>query len=243
MTPKPQSALAELETALRVFRAYGCLADTHAHRAVQEDSLRVLQGRDALTADWAGKGPQSLRITADLGEMIGFAVEADGRAWRGHRWVWREDGRVVREVVVEDSGLEREAPADHPPLGELRAGTGQFGAGSAAILPPDFHPSARGLADRLHRAWNGRAFDLYSGEWLTRIVQSMPDATFHFERAICLDAQTAILWRVHGHHQNGQRVRLIGSSVMGLDADDSLLDHAAMAAQLRRKVIDYSKAG
>ena len=243
MISRPWSALAELETALRESQAYGRLVDTHAHRAMQEDSLRILQGRDALTAHWVGVGPQSVRITADLGEMIGFAVEAVGRAWRGHRWIWREDGRVVREVVVEDSGLERQAPPDHSPLGELRAGTGQFGAGSEAILPRDFHPSARPLADRLHRAWNGRAFDLYSAEWLTRLVQIMPDATFHFERAICLGDQTAILWRVHGHHQNGQRVRLIGSSVMNLDAEETLLDHAAMAAQLRRQIIDYSKAG
>ena len=237
-------ALAELETALRITQAYGLLAETHAHRAVREDSLGVLQGRDALIVDWVSKGSQSLQITADLGDMIAFAVEAEGRSWRGQRWVWREDGRIVREVVIEDSGLEREAPADHPPLGELRAGKGQYGAGSGAVLPPDFDPKARVLADKLHRAWNGRAFDLYSAGWLTSLVTTLPDATFHFERAICLDDQTAILWRVHGHHRNGQRVRLIGSSVMGPgDGDDTVVDQAALAAQLCRQIIDYSKAG
>ena len=81
---RPQSALAELETALRETQAYGRLADTHAHRAVREDSLGVLHGRDALTSDWIGKGPQSLRITADLGDMIAFSVEAEGQIGRAH---------------------------------------------------------------------------------------------------------------------------------------------------------------
>ena len=241
--PRSQSALAELETALRESQAYGRLAETHAHRAVREDSLGVLQGRDALTSDWIGKGPQTLRITADLGDMIAFSVEAEGRTWRGHRWVQREDGRVIREVLVEDTSVARDAPADHPPLGELRAGTGQLDAGLRAVLPPDFEPAARVLADKLHQAWNGRAFNLYAADWLTALVLALPDATFYFERAITLGDQTAILWRVHGHHSNGQRVRLIGSSVMGSGTDDTVLDHAAMAAQLRRPIIDYSKAG
>ena len=240
----PPGALAELETALRVTQAYGRLAKTHSHRAVREDSLGLLRGRDAITADWIGRGPQTLQITADLGEMVAFTAEVEGHSWRGHRWVWLEDGRVIREVLVEDTGLAREAPADHPPLGELRAGRGQYSAGPDAILPNDFDPAARRLADKLHQAWNGRAFDLYSAGWLTSLVTTLPDATFHFERAICLHEQTAILWRVHGHHRNGQRVRLIGSSVMGPgDSDDTLLDQAAMAAQLRRQIIDYSKAG
>ena len=241
--PDTQSALALLETALRQAQACGRLTDTHAHRAVREDSLGLIQGRDQLIADWTDKGPQSLLITADLGDMIAFTVTVEGRAWRGHRWVWREDGRVIREVLVEDGGGHRAALAGHPPLGELRAGEGQYGAGPGAILPPDFPLSAQALADKLHVAWNGRAFDLYSADWLTALVRALPDATFYFERAIVLGEDTAILWRVHGHHANGQRVRLIGSSVMSANTDDTALDHAAMAAQLNRPMIDYSKAG
>lgn len=53
------------------------------------------------------------------------------------------------------------------------------------------------------------------------------------------EQQTAILWRVMGHHAGGQRVRLIGSSVFTGDADETVIDHAAMGAQLGRGVIDY----
>ncbi len=231
------SPLAALETALRRDRAYGALAQTHAHRTVREDSLGLLKGRDAILAAWVAQDGADIAITADLGDMIAYEVAG----WHGHRWVWRAEDRILREVEVEDRGVARSAPPVHPPLGELRSGRGQFDAGDSATSPPDFPPGARALADRLHRAWNGRAFDLYSQPWLTALVRALPDATFHFERAIVQGAQTALLWRVHGHHGTGQRVRLIGSSVFTADSDMTVLDHQALAAQLAQPLIDYGQ--
>ena len=239
------SDLAELERALREDSAFARLASSHSHRAVREDSLGFTVGRDALLADWVTSVQQPLSITADLGEMIAFVVGAESEGWRGHRWVEREDDLILREVLVEDRSHERIAPAAHPPLGELRAGTGQYAAGDCAILPPGFPPAAKALADRMHRAWNGRAFDLYSADWLTALVSELPDATFYFERAIVADTQIALFWRVHGHGAKGQRIRLIGSSLFssGGSSDETVVDFAAMRAQAGRNLIDYSQAG
>lgn len=237
------SKLAELECWLRQDGAYGQLAASHSHRAVREDSLGFLIGRDALIADWVASGCQQVTITADLDDMIAFAVGAADARWHGHRWVKREDDRILSEILVEDRNRERTAPAAFPPLGELRAGMGQFSAGDAAILPPGFPAEARALADRLHRAWNGRAFDEYRADWLTALVTDLPDATFYFERAIVRDERTAILWRVHGHGADGQRIRLIGSSLFTRGSDETVVDLAAMRAQSKRRLIDYSQAG
>lgn len=224
-----------LETALRCDRACARLTETHSHRATREDSLCILKGRDAITAAWLAEDATNIAITADIGNMIAYQVDD----WHGHRWVWREDGRIVREVVVEDRGCVRRAPAVHPPLGELRSGGGQYGATASAILPPHFPDGARALADRLHQAWNGRAFDVYHRPWLAALVRALPDAQFYFERAIMDSSRTAILWRVHGHHASGRRVRLIGSSVFTGDTDQTVIDHAAMAAQVAGDVISY----
>jgi hypothetical protein len=229
------SPLATLETALRRDRAYASLADSHVHRATREDSLGIIKGRDAITAAWVNEDASDITITADLDDMIAYKV----KGWHGHRWVWREEGRILREVVVEDRGEPKTAPPVHPPLGELRSGKGQYAADDTAILPPGFPEEARDIANWLHQAWNGRAFNLYDRAWLPTLIRQLPDATFHFEHAVVGEKQTAILWRVHGHHVSGQRVRLIGSSVFTGDADETVIDHAAMAAQLGREVIDY----
>jgi hypothetical protein len=229
------SPLAELEIALRLDRAYARLADSHAHRATREDSLGIIKGRDAITAAWVNEDAADITITANLGDMIAYKV----KGWHGHRWVWREEGRILREVVIEDRGERKIAAPVHPPLGELRSGQGQYAAGDTAILPANFPEEARDVADWLHQAWNGRAFNHYDRAWLPTLIRQLPDATFHFEDAIVGEKQTAILWRVHGHHANGQRVRLIGSSVFTGDADETMIDHAAMAAQLGRGVIEY----
>ena len=86
---------------------------------------------------------------------------------------------------------------------------------------------------------NGRAFNLYDRAWLSALIRQLPDATFYFEHAIVGERQTAILWRVLGHHSNGQRARLVGSSVLTGNADETVIDHAAMAAQLGRPIVDY----
>ncbi len=236
------SDLATLETALRRDRNLAALADSHVHRATREDSLGIIKGRDAITAAWVNEDASDLTIAADLSDMIAYKV----KSWHGHRWVWREAGRILREVVVDDRGPDRNgpktAPPAHPPLGELRSGEGQYAASNTAILPPGFPEEARDIANRLHQAWNGRAFNLYDRTWLPSLIRQLPDATFHFEHAIVGDRQTAILWRVMGHHAGGQRVRLIGSSVFTGDADDTVIDHAAMAAQLVRPLIDYGRS-
>ena len=229
------SDLATLETTLRRDRELTALADSHAHRATREDSLGVIKGRDAITAAWVTEDASDITITADLGDMIAFKV----KGWHGHRWVWREDGNILREVVIEDRGEAKVAPPVHPPLGELRSGKGQYSAGDSATLPPGFPKEARDIANWLHRAWNARALNLYNRAWLPALIRQLPDASFHFEHAIIGEKQTAILWRVLGHHSNGQRVRLIGSSVLIGDADETVIDHAAMAAQLGRGMIDY----
>lgn len=231
------SDLATLETTLRRDRDLTALAASHAHRATREDSLGVIKGRDAITAAWVNEDASDITITADLGDMIAFKV----KGWHGHRWVWREDGNIVREVVTEDRGTAKVAPPAHPPLGELRSGKGQYSAGDSATLPPGFPKKARDIANWLHRAWNARALNLYDRAWLPALIRQLPDASFHFEHAIIGEKQTAILWRVLGHHSNGQRVRLIGSSVLTGDADETVIDHAAMAAQLGRPIIDYGR--
>jgi hypothetical protein len=229
------SALADLEIALRRDRAYAQLAESHVHRATREDSLGNIKGRDAITAAWVNEDASDITITADLNEMIAYKVNG----WHGHRWVWREDSRILREIVVEDRGDAKTGPPIHPPLGELRPAQGQYAAGDTAILPPGFPEDGHEIANWLHQAWNGRAFNLYDRAWLPALIRTLPDATFYFEHAVVGDKQTAILWRVHGHHASGGRVRLIGSSVFTGDADETVIDHAAMAAQIERGLIDY----
>jgi hypothetical protein len=233
------SALGVLETALRRDRNLAALAESHVHRAAREDSLGIIKGRDAITAAWVNEEAADVTITADLKDMIAYKV----KGWHGHRWVWRDEGRILREVVIEDRGPDtnraKAAPPAHPPLGELRSGQGQYAAGDTAVLPPGFPEDARDIANWLHQAWNGRAFNLYDRAWLPTLIRSLPDATFYFEHAVVGEQQTALLWRVHGHHGNGQRVRLIGSSVFTGDADETVMDQAAMTEQLERGAIDY----
>lgn len=230
------SPLATLEIALRRDQAYARLADSHAHRATREDSLGLNKGRDAIIAAWVAEDAAEISIDHDLGDMIAYTVAG---AWKGHRWVMREDDRILREVVIEDRGQPRTAPPAHPPLGELRSGEGQYAASSVAVLPPDFAEDAMAVANHLHRLWNARSFDLGPEPWLAPLIRALPDATFTFERAVVADANAALLWRVHGHHADGQRVRLIGSSVVVGGLVESVIDHAAMAAQLERDLVDY----
>ena len=230
------SDLASLEAALRRDRNLAALADSHVHRATREDSLGIIKGRDAITAAWVNEDASDITITADLGEMIAYKTNG----WHGHRWAWREEGRITREVVIEDCGEPKTAPPAHPPLGELRSGEGQYAASDSALVPPGFPEEARNIANWLHKAWNGRAFNLYDRQWLPALIRLLPDATFYFEHAVVGEKQTAILWRMHGHHANGQRIRLIGSSLFTGDADETVIDHAAMAAQLRRETISYA---
>ena len=235
------SELADLEIALRRDRNLAALADSHVHRATREDSLRLIKGRDAIMAAWVNEDASPITITADLFsnsgcDMIAYNIEG----WHRHRWVWRNEGRILREVVIEDRGEMKSASSAHPPLGELRSGEGQYAASDTPHLPPGFPEGASEIANWLHRAWNGRAFNLYDRNWLPTLIRQLPDAAFYFEDAVVGEQQTAILWRVHGHHANGQRVRLIGSSLFTGDSDETVIDHAAMTAQLGRETLSYA---
>lgn len=239
------SDLANLERRLRHERALGDLALHYVHRVKREDSMGFLIGREAILSDWTTQNRGEITIKGDFTDMIAFDVTTPEETWSGHKWVLREGGKIIAETLVEDRATAKKAPAVHPPLGELRAGKGQYDAGDMPILPADFLSAAIPLAKLLHRAWNGRAFDLYEAHWLTKIVTLLPDATFYFERALAHRSQIALLWRVHGHAANGQRVRLIGSSAMEFEADmirsdDTVIDFAALDAQLSRSLIDYS---
>ena len=239
------SDLAQLEQRLRTDRALGDLAQSHVHRAIREDSLGFTIGRDAILANWTQQDRTEMSVVADFGDMIGFEVGSGAQAWQGHRWIVREGAKIARETLVDNCMSPKTALPVHPPLGELRAGLGQYDAGVHAVLPADFPKAAIPLANLLHQAWNGRAFNLYEAPWLVRLVRTLPDATFYFERALAHDQEFAILWRVHGHHSNGQRIRLIGSSVMtfenGLIASDiTVVDFAALDAQVARELISYA---
>ncbi len=229
------SPLASLETTLRSDRNLAALADSHVHRATREDSLGIIKGRDAITAAWVNEDAAEFTLTADMDDMIAYKTNG----WHGHRWVWREEGRILREVVIEDRGEPKVAPPTHPPLGELCSGQGQYAPSDTATLPPGFPEEARDVANWLHQAWNGRAFNLYDRAWLPALIRQLPDAVFTFEHAVVGEKQTAILWRIMGHHADGHRVRLIGSSIFTGDADETVIDQVAMAAQLVRGVIDY----
>lgn len=236
------SALADLEIALRRDRAYAQIAETHAHRATREDSMGLVKGRDAILERWVAEQAAPIAINADFGDMIAFEVGECGARWRGQRWIAREDGRILREIEIADRPLTLSPPILHPPLGELRSGHGQYDAGTAAILPQDFPAAARPLADRLHRAWNGRAFDLGVEEPIIEIIRQLPDATFTFEGASVSGGDVALLWRLHGH-RDGRRIRLIGGTVALAGAEpQSLLDLSALDAQNAARHIDYGAA-
>jgi hypothetical protein len=238
-------SLAALERKLRSERALTTLAQVYVHRVVREDSLGFIAGRDAILADWVNQERAEVTIQGDFGDMIAVELATASHIWPLHRWVTREDGNITAETLIEDKGLSRTASPVHPPLGELRAARGQFDAGSSPVLPSDFCQDAIELVTLLHKAWNGRAFDLYDAPWLGNLLKQLPDATFYFERALVAPNTIAVLWRVHGHHADGQRIRLIGSSVMGWDngvitSDLTCLDQSAFQAQLARETIDYS---
>lgn len=225
------SGLATLEAALWGGH-YEQLAHSHSHRAVREDSLGVIKGRDAIQAAWIATGPADVTVTADLDDMIAVA----GNGWSLHRWVWREDGRIVREIAITDRVRNLSAPPVHPPLGELRAARGQFAASDAPDLPPQFPSALIPLATQLHRQWNGRNFADGIDPVIASLIRDLPDAFVQFEHGVASHAGRALLFRLFGHHPNGQRVRLIGSVV---DSVDLTIDVTAYRAQLDRGLIAY----
>ncbi|MBL0925132.1 MAG: hypothetical protein IBJ12_11795 [Sphingomonadaceae bacterium] len=233
------SALGDLENAL--WRGeYQRLADSHFHRAMREDSQGIIKGRDAILAKWVETAHLSAIVTADLGDMV--AVQSSDKDWQLHRWVWREDGRILREVEITNRNRPVKAAAIHPPLGELRAGRGQYAADAEALLPPGFPDAAVPLANRLHNAWNGRAFSAETPKDIINFISDLPDATFFFEHAVAENRVTAILFRLMGHDESGRRIRLFGSYLGHNDGEMELvLDWPGYAAQKARDIIDYGQ--
>lgn len=235
------SALADLENALWKGE-YQRLAESHAHRTVREDSLGVTKGRDAIIAKWVETAQLTAAVTTDLGDMV--AVESGDKDWQLHRWVWREDDRILREVEITNRQRELLAPSVHPPLGELRAGKGQYAASNEAELPPGFPDDAAPLAHELHNAWNGRAFSVAPPQAILTLISDLPDATFYFEHAVVAGQATAILFRVMGHSRSGHRIRLFGSCLVPKDSPAELvMDWPAYAAEESGETIDYAQPG
>lgn len=231
------SALAVLENALWLGK-YSCLADSHSHRAIREDSMSISKGRDAILAKWVEVGDLEATVALDLGDMV--AVQSANNDWQLHRWVWREDGRILREVEITNRRRDLVAPPVHPPIGELRAGLGQFAATAEPELPSQFPEEAIGLAQTLHSAWNGRAFSDEMPEAVRSLIQDMPDATFYFEHAIVGEGATAVLFRMAAHHHSGRRIRLFGSHVVNSNGSaETLLDWSAYVAQQTGSHIQY----
>ncbi|MDP3676979.1 MAG: ester cyclase [Novosphingobium sp.] len=184
-----------------------------------------------------------------------------GSGWSRHVWSRIEGEYVVGETLIEDGAARcralgydfetkvqrlAEGAVIHPPLGELRAGSGQFAAGETALLPLGLHEAIRPIADAIHRALNGRDFaaldrlwaqdvawtgpDDQQGNrealvsWIAALIGKFDDAVLLFEDAVMEGDRAALLWRLHGHHSAeafgvvpaGARVRLIGSTVLRL---------------------------
>lgn len=224
---------------------YRCLADSHVHRATREDSLGIIKGRDAIIAAWVAQADLAGEVEADFGDMVAARAAAFGQqkggAWQLHRWVWQEDGRIIREVEITNRPRDLVAAPAHPPLGELNAGRGQFAAREEPDLPPTFPDNARQLATNLHRKWNGRDFSDNIPAEIAGLIRAMPDVVFLFEHAVVRDHGSAILFRAMGHHPDGQRVRLIGSSTIIEGLRTVVIDRAAYTAQLARSLIDYAQ--
>jgi hypothetical protein len=230
------SALATLETKLWQGDA-SPLAESHSHRAVREDSLGVIKGRDAIIADWVSRDAAEIVVTADLGDVIGIA--AADKSWRLHRWVWREEGRVVCEVEVTDRARQVALPPIHPPLGELRAGQGQYAPDAQPVLPAGFPGRCVPLATLLHRSWNARALGAIADPVQKQLLRDLPDAVILFEAGHSSDRGQAVLFRLMGHHASGRRIRLIGSAIAIGDDVETLIDLNAYAAQIAAGHIDY----
>jgi hypothetical protein len=146
----------------------------------------------------------------------------------------------LREVEITNRQRDLVAPPLHPPIGELRAGLGQYAATPEPELPPQFPEEALGFVKTLHSAWNGRAFSSDVPETIRSLIQDMPDATFYFEHAIVRDGTTAILFRIAAHHHSGRRIRLFGSHLVNKDGDtETVVDWSAYIAQQTEAHIQY----
>jgi hypothetical protein len=254
----------------------------YLHRARREDSLGALVGRDALIADDLALAALGGSVAVEAAEFVRdvatLTVTVDGKRGEAvalqHRWAMREGARVLREVVVADrlalatamgqdiDAWAREIGANRPaqpPLGELRSGRGQLGAGDRAWGCKE-RPR---VADALHRIWNGRCLDgivsLYAEDvawsgpggrmgdatalrrWLTRLLARLPDATLVLEDAREEGGRVALLWRLFAH-EGGVRMRLVVSQLLTMDgdrivADETLLDELALEATRHRPLL------
>ncbi len=223
------------------------LAESHVHRATCEDSITMAKGRDNLAARWiaagAGRADHAITPVADLGDMIAIEGGAEGERWQLHRWVWREEGRILREVEISNRSRSLPIAEVHAPLGELRSGEGQFAAAAEPLLPPGFPPAAMLLAQALHRIVNARALDDAEAAPFLPIVADLPDATLLVEHGVAqAEAEggaAAVLFRLMGHTGEGRRIRLIGSALDHGGRRHCVIDPAAYAAQAAARHISY----
>jgi hypothetical protein len=171
------------------YGAYGSLGDTYLHRAVREDALGVIHGRDAIVDEAIAIGAAfrhpEVTIVHD-GPCLGIvevAGQFEGGLWgmprsaapaygtyREHRWSRHEGDRVLEDVVVGDrisllaalgSDIEGAAAA----LGAANPmppalGELRSGEGQLAVGPEaGFEGPGAEFVNALHRIWNGRRLD------------------------------------------------------------------------------------
>lgn len=230
------------------------------HRVHRTDSLEWLRGRDSVElSDLRDRALlASVETESETIDRLDVTLfHSPGGQWSRHLWSRLELDAVVAQTLVEDCGgrsvavgrdFETEAVAlageyhNHRPLGELRAGSGQIGAGAAATLPPGLPSAIIPLADAMHRVWNGRDPDQLSplwaenvawsgpdgangdraqfGDWIAGLLSRCHDSVLLFDDAVVSGDRAALLWRFHGDHaarsraDTGGRIRLIGSTLV-----------------------------
>jgi predicted ester cyclase len=183
-----------------------------------------------------------------------------------------DEGTRWGEQLIAEAERRAQERVALPPLGELRSGLGQRGAVAAPGKPSHLPAIAGPVIDALHAQWNQRSMEamarLFAAEgrwrgpgdqdggarqasaWAARLIDAFADGAWMMERGEAEGDLVAVLWRFHGHHvrpylgeaPTGRRVKLIGSTVVQLDAagritdEDTVLDELALQVQLRTPV-------
>jgi hypothetical protein len=240
--------------------------EAHGQVMVGRDAIRAALGAEAA---W-GSIPQ-VAIEADLGDVVATAITVSGDPSAGsrrrHHWLTWEARRIARELIVgdsPDSATQVRSVGLFRPLGERRAGAGQFAVGEHAIVPDSASASDGPILDALHRIWNGR--DLATTEtlyapnaqwrgpagrlggpseartWVSSVLADLPDSWLLFERVARSGDRLGVLWRLIAD-EGERRLHLLGSSIFTLagdrvSAEDTLLDEAGLRTQRSLPIID-----
>jgi hypothetical protein len=248
----------------------------YLNRTHREAHGQVMVGRDAirlaLAAEAAWGSIPQVAIEADLGDVVATAITVSGDPSAGsrrrHHWLTWEARRIARELIVGDSPQleirQERSVGLFRPLGERRAGAGQFAVGEHAIVPDSASASDAPILDALHRIWNGR--DLATTEtlytpnaqwrgpagrsggpsearaWVNSVLTDLPDSWLLFERVARSGDRLAVLWRLIAD-EGERRLHLLGSSIFTIAGDmvsteDTLVDEAALGLQRSLPIID-----